>query len=439
MDAVVALVTLATAIGAGVLFGIVPALQASHVDAAATLKAAGDRGATARGRARAALVVAEIALTLVLLVAAGLLVNSFLRLQRVDSGFQPDHVLIAALGTPQTRYPTGAARSAMYGRLLEALARRPDVQAVGVGFPGPLRADNASGNFSIEGRADSAADLPHAYLGSVSGGFFPAMGIPMLAGRTFTDADRSGAPPVVIVSQALARRYWPQRDPVGKRVRFDGDPGEPWMTVVGVVGDARQLGLHHPPPPILYIPYQQFPLPFTTVVVRSRAPEESIVSSIRAELQRIDPELAPGRTATLRTVLDRSVEEPRFRTFVLATFAAIALVLAAVGVYGLISYSVAQRTREIGIRVALGAQPRQVLGGMMREGLLLAFTGIAIGLVGAALASRALSRFLFGVSAADVPTFASVAALLLAVALLASYLPSRRALRVDPIAALRTE
>jgi putative ABC transport system permease protein len=211
------------------------------------------------------------------------------------------------------------------------------------------------------------------------------------------------------------------------------------MTVVGVCGDVRQLGLHAPPPAVLYIPFEQFPLPFTTVVVRSGAPVETSASVIRTELQRIDTELGAGRIGTLNAVLDRSVAEPRFRTFVLVVFAAIALVLAAVGVYGLVGYSVTQRTREIGIRVALGAQPRQVLGRMMREGLLLASAGVAIGLAGAALAGRALSRFLFQVETTDVPTFAAVAALLVAVALMASYVPSRRALRVDPVTALRNE
>jgi putative ABC transport system permease protein len=439
VNALVRLVTLATAVGTGLLFGVLPALQASRTFVSTALKGSGDRANTARGRAHAALVVGEIALTLVLLAGAGLLINSFLRLQQVDSGFQPDHVLVAAFAVPQTRYPTGAKQTAVYRQVLEGLAARPELQAVGVGFPGPLRGQNASGSFVVEGRTDARDDRPFAHIASVSGGFFPAMGIPLIAGRTFADADRDGAPRVVIVSETLATRYWPGVDAVGKRLRFDDDPKVPWMTIVGVSGNARQLGLHEPPPALLYIPYEQFPLPFTSIVVRGRAGDDIAASLIRKEVQRVDPELAVDQIRSLRAVIDRSVEEPRFRTFVLSAFAAIALLLAAVGVYGLISYSVTQRTREIGIRVALGAQPRQVLGRMMREGLLLAATGAAIGLAAALLAARLLSTFLFGVGATDAPTFAAVAAILVAVAVLATYLPSRRALRVDPIAALRTE
>jgi putative ABC transport system permease protein len=421
------------------LFGVVPALQASRADAAVALKRTGDRAASSRAGARAVLVVAEIALTLILLVAAGLLVNSFLRLQRVDSGFQIEHVSMASIAVSQARYPTGAKQTAVYRQLLEKLTARPELQAAAVAFPGPLRGDNASGSFHIDGRTDAGSDRPFAHIASVSGGFFAAMGIPVIAGRTFTDADREDAAPVAIVSETLAKRYWPGVNPIGRRLKFDEDPKVPWMTVVGLCGDARQRGLHQSPPALLYIPYQQFPLPFTTVIVRTRATDDVAASLIRGELQRVDPELAPREIASLQTVLDRSVAEPRFRTFVLGTFAAIALVLAAVGVYGLISYSVAQRTREIGIRVALGAQPRQVLARIMREGLVLAAIGIGLGLCGAALTARLLARFLFGVGATDVPTFAAVAAILLAVALLASYLPSRRALRIDPIATLRTD
>jgi putative ABC transport system permease protein len=263
------------------------------------------------------------------------------------------------------------------------------------------------------------------------------MGIPLMAGRTFAESDTDSAPGVAIVSVALARRYWGSENPVGKHLRFD--PKDPWTTVVGLVADVRQLGLSEPPTPLLYIPYQQFALPFTNVAVRSAAPESAVTSIMRTELLSADPNLPFGDLMTLQSVVDRSVDEPRFRTLLIGIFAVLALLLAAVGVYGLISYSVTQRTREIGIRVALGARPRQVLYPVVREGVALALTGVAIGLAGALVTTRVLSAFLFGVGATDPVTFAAVSALLLVIALAASYVPSRRALRVDPLTALRAE
>lgn len=440
LDRVVALVTILAAIGTGLLFGVLPALQASQTQAQTALKQGGDRGGTSGMRAlgRSTLVVAEVALTLVLLAGAGLLLNSLLRLQRVESGLRPENATVVGLVIPQSRYPTAAAQIGLYRRLLEGLGSRAGIQAVGIGFPGPLRGDNASGTLTIEGReATSPSDRPFANLGSVSGGFFAAMGIPIMAGRSFADSDGAKAPPVAIASAALARKYWPGENPIGKHLRFDDEAAAPWSTIVGVVGDVRQLGLHQDPPPILYLPYQQFPLPFTNITIRSSAPAGAIASLVRAELAAIDPDLPPGDTNALQAVLDESIAQPRFRTMLLTAFALAALLLAAVGVYGLISYSVVQRTREIGIRVALGAQPRQVLGQIMREGLLLAVAGVGLGLLGSLLAARVLSTFLFGVGAADPLTFGSVALLLLAVACLATYVPSRRALQVDPVTALR--
>jgi predicted permease len=440
LDKTVALSTFLTALATGVLFGVMPAVQASRADAVAALKRGGERGSSGRARARSALVVAEVALTLVLLVGAGLLLNSFLRLQRVESGLRPENVTVVGLVIPQSRYTTGAAQSEMYRRLIEGLTRRGDVQAAGVGFPGPLRGSNAAGVFFIEGRSsENPADRPFANLGSVSGGYFAAMGIPLLAGRTFADSDRLDAPDVGIASAALARKYWPGENALGKRVRFESDPNAPWRTIVGIVGDVRQLGLDQDAPAILYIPYQQFPLPFTNVAVRSTAPSDSVASLIRAQLTHIDPELPPGEAVTLQGVIDRSVAQPRFRTLVISAFAVIALMLAAVGVFGLISYSVTQRKREIGIRIALGAAPRQVLRPMVLEGITLAGAGVGIGLVGAFLFARVIASFLYEVQATDPVTFVGVASVLLAVASLATYIPARRALRVDPISALRAE
>jgi putative ABC transport system permease protein len=439
MDRTVAATAIGLSLAAGVLFGVLPALQASRAQASQVIKEAGERGST-RARGRATLVVAEIALTLVLLVGAGLLANSFLRLQRVDPGFTAEHATIADLTVPLQRYPKGADQTRLYRRLLDSLAQRGDFQAIGVGFPGPFRADNASGSFSIEGLSSAGrADRPFAHVATVSGGYFAAMGIPLLSGRSFDDRDTEKAPPVAMVNAVLARRYWPGENPIGRHLRFEDRAGEPWVTIVGVVANARQLGLGEDAPPLLYLPYEQFALPFTSVVVRSPLPVGTVTSLLKTQLSAIDPELAFGDIVSLESVVERSVDQPRFRATLLGVFALLALMLAAVGVYGLISYTVAQRTREIGIRVALGASPRRVLLAMLREGLLLALAGVGIGLAGAFVAARALTAFLFGVSAADPLTFSAVALLLLAVALLASYVPSRRALKVDPIVALRAE
>ncbi|HEX2456602.1 MAG TPA: ABC transporter permease [Vicinamibacterales bacterium] len=439
-DRVVAISTLLTALLTGALFGVLPALQASQADANSVLKQSGDRGSSGRARGRAALVVLEIALTVVLLAGAGLLLNSFLRLERVESGLRPENVTVSGLTIPQSSYPTGASQTALYGRLIEALTRHGEVKAVGIGFPGPLRGSNASGSFFIEGRhSTSRADRPFAHIGSVSGGYFGAMGIPLIAGRLFSNSDSAEQPGVGMVSVALARKYWPGENAVGKRIRFEDNPKEPWMTVVGVVGDVRQLGLHEEAPPILYLPYQQFPLPFTNLAIRSTAPESVIAELIRSEMKAIDPDLPGGEVSSLQEVLNRSIDQPRFRTMLLMAFAGLALILAAVGVYGLMSYTITERTREIGIRVALGAQPRQMMHRAIRDGMVLALVGVAIGVVVALASARVLSAFLFGVDPTDPMTFAAVSIVLLAVALLASYVPSRRALKVDPIVALRSE
>jgi putative ABC transport system permease protein len=440
LDRTVALVTLAASLLTGILFGVLPAWHASRSDAAVAMKETGERGSSSHARGRSALVVAEIALTLVLLIGAGLLANSFLRLQRVDPGFRSAQVTIADLAVPQTRYPKGSDETRVYTRLVRDLTEHSEFQAAGIGFPAPFHGSNAAASFYIDGRDSSPHDQPHANLGIASGGFFAAMGIPLIAGRTFDDRDTAdGAAPVAIVSAALARKHWPGDNPVGKRLRFENTASEPWFTVVGVTGDVHQLGLQEPAPALLYVPYSVFPLPFTTVVVRSTLPASTVASLLRTRLAAIDPDLPFADIKTLQSFVDRAIEEPRFRAMLIAAFAVLALVLASVGVFGLISYSVTQRTREIGIRVALGASPRRVLFSLVREGLVLALAGIAVGLAAAVVATRALSAFLFGVGRTDPTTFSAVALLLLAVALAASYVPSRRALRVDPVVALRTE
>jgi putative ABC transport system permease protein len=438
-DATVMLVTLTAALLTSLVFGVLPALQASRVEAAQVRKQTGDRGSS-RSRGRAGLVAGEIALTLVLLAGAGMLGNSFLRLQRVDSGFAVDHATVADLMLPQVRYPKGEDQARLYRRLLNGLSARSDFLVTAVGFPGPFHGADASGSFVLEGQdVHSQGGRPRTNLGAVSGGYFAAMGIPRIAGRIFDDRDREEAPPVAIVNATLAHRYWPGQSPIGKRLRFDADPKTPWTTVVGLVADTRQLGLKDAAPPLLYVPYEQFTLPFTTVAVRSALPHAAVVSLLKAQLAAVDPDLAFGDINPLDESVRKSTAEARFRALLIGLFAALALIIAAIGLYGLISYTVAQRTREIGIRVALGAAPRQVLLPAVAEGLAVALAGVGCGLVAAIVAGRALTSFVFGIGTADPLTLGGVSLLLLCVAATASYLPARRALKVDPVIALRTD
>jgi putative ABC transport system permease protein len=439
LDATVLIVAMSIALLSALAFGIVPALHASHTDASGALRR-GDRGSSGgRSRARTRLlVVAEVALTLVLLVTAGLLANSLVRLQSVDPGFTVDQVTVVGAVLPVAKYPDGPRRAAFYQAVLDHLDARPDVPSAAAVFPSPLNRSQATTTFAIDGRDPSLAEKPFASFATVSSNYFRTIGIPVISGRTFTDHDRAPAPPVVIVNAALARRYWPGGDALGKRISM-GDDREGWMTVVGVVGDSRSLGLDRAPSPLFYIPMHQLPLPFLSIVVRSASGPAAVASAVRSALHAVDPDLPIGAVRPLRDVVKAAVAEPRFRTLLIGAFAMIALALAAVGVYGLISYGVVLRTREIGIRVALGAQPRQVLLPVLREGLLLTAGGIAIGAIGSLAATRLLAGLLFEVDATDPLTFVAAALVLLGTGLLASYVPSRRTLSVDPLSALRSE
>jgi putative ABC transport system permease protein len=382
-------------------------------------------------------VVAEVALTLVLLVTAGLLANSFVRLQRVELGFNVDDVTLVGAALPPAKYPSGPQQAAFYQTVLDGLEARPDIQSAAIVFPSPLDRSQAGSRFTIEGREMAGADRPFASFASISPDYFRTLGIPLLSGRIFTNRDRDPAPAVVIVNAVLARRYWPGEDAVGQRLRFDED--SQWMTVVGVVGDSRNISLAQTPAPLLYIPLHQFPLPFMSIVARSAGGTAAVASAVRGALHAVDPDVPVGRIRPLREVVSASVAEPRFRTLLVVSFAAMALILAAVGVYGLISYGVALRTREFGIRVALGAQPRQVLLPVLREGLVLALAGIGLGALGSLAATRLLTGMLFEIEATDPVTFIVAALALLATGLVASYVPSRRTLKVDPLTALRAE
>jgi putative ABC transport system permease protein len=442
IDGQVAAASFGISLVSALLFGLIPSFHASRAETSSVLREAGDRASTggrARTRARAMLVVAEVALTLVLLVSAALLANSFLRLQRTDPGFATDVVTLVQMPLPQSRYQDGKAQAAFYQRLLEGLQARGEIEMAAVVFPDPLSGSNAMASFDIEGQPPmTRADRPNSTIVAATPDYCRTMGIQLIAGRSFTDRDRPPAPTSVMINTTLARRYFSGVDPIGKRIRFDEESND-WMTIVGLVADSRNMGLDQEPAPQLFLPMHVFPLPFMNVVARSPGGVAGVASAVRAQVHAIDPELPVDTARPLSEVVHESVAEPRFRTLLLGGFAVTALVLAAIGVYGLISYSVTQRTREIGIRVALGASARQVVGPILREGLTLALAGIAIGAAGAVAATRFLESLLFGVAPTDPLTFAAVSGLLLLVAVIASYIPSRRALRVDPLVALKAE
>jgi putative ABC transport system permease protein len=444
MDARVALFAAIVSAATGVLSGLAPALHTSKVNVIELLR---DGGRTAGGqrsrRVRSALVTGEVALALVLLVAAGLLINSFVRLRSVDPGFQMDRVVSAFVVLPGSVYSSASRQAGFYHDLLERLASSPMTRSSAITFPAPFSNSSGNAGYELEGTApNTSQDRPSAALSIASSKTFAALGIPVVAGRTFTDADVEDAPPVVIVNQALARKHWPGENPVGKRITFDTrseTPKPTWSTVIGVVGDTRPRALDQGPKPTVYFSYQQFSLPYMAVVVRGTDDAAAIARELRTHVRAIDPNLPLDEVQTLEQAASKSAAQPRFRTYVLGGFAAISLLLTATALYGLLSYSVTQRVREIGVRMALGAQPRDVLGLVVREGMTLVAVGSAVGIVAALAAGRVVSSLLFGVTASDPVTYVVVILVLATVAFVASYLPALRAARVNPMSALRSE
>ena len=439
LDLRVGIVAIVVSLISAVLFGLVPALQTSRVDTSLALREA-DRAATTgrqRSRTRSVLVAGEIALTIVLLVSAGLLARSFVRLHGIDPGFRVDHLTLTALPIPLSKHPDGKRQAAFYQRVLEAVQERPDIQSAAILFPNPIQGAHANGTFTVEGHATSSrGDRPFAALGSVSSEYFQTLGIPIIAGRAFTTRDRDPSPAVAIVNAALVRRYFGGEAALGRRFRF-GDGADDWITIVGIAADSRNLGLNEPPSPLVYLPYHTFPVAFMSIAVRSSAAPGTVAAIIRAEVKKIDPDTPVDDIRPMRDVIEASIAQPRFRTLLLGLFAAVAVALAAVGVYGLMSFAVAQRRREIGIRVALGARPLQVMLPIVREGMQVAAIGAALGIAGSLAFTRVLAGFLFGVPATDPLTYAAMVAALLAIAFLATWIPSRRAMRLDPVTALR--
>ncbi len=456
IDRAVLLFTLGASILTGVVFGIAPALQGSGPALGEALNE-GSRGASGRRgkRVRSLLVVAEFALALVLLVGAGLLVRTLWRLQQVDVGFDPKNVTTASLWLPQPdirengRYNENSAQAAFYRKALERIRALPGVTEAAGATRVPFNTARFTTRLQIEGR-DPERDGTVVALGSgASTRYFATLGIPVKAGRDFDDRDVEGGEPVIIVSESFARRAFPGEDPIGRRLRFPGRPLQrqvvggaappPWMTIVGVVGNVKSESLALDDQPAFYRPLLQGASAFFTFVVRGTAPPPVLGPQLDAAVRALDPELPVFAVRTMDEAMASTVAERRFAMQLLALFAAAALLLSAVGVYGVIAYGVSQRTREIGIRMALGARPVDVKRMLLLEGGRLAALGVALGLAGAFLLTRAMAALLYGVSPRDPWTFASVPAVLASVALAACFFPARKASRVDPTTALRSE
>ncbi|MGC2326178.1 MAG: ABC transporter permease [Candidatus Sulfotelmatobacter sp.] len=439
----VLLFTTLVAVLTSILFGLVPALQAAKPALAASLKEGGRSGTetVARGRLRSALIVTEMAVAMVLLVGAGLLLRSLLGLGRVDPGFAKEHVITFGLDLP-SRY--GHPQSiAFYRNLLEQIRATPGVHSASAAFPLPLSAGDVKTSFEIEGRPMKKSEYPVTTLHIIDREYFRTLGIPLLSGREFTlQDDAAGATPAAIISERLAKQVFPGQDPVGRRIKpgiSSGDSGEPMRVVVGVVGDVKAEGLAADSIPESYVPYAQLPFAPMSVVVRSDIAPGNIVPTLTKEVQSLDAALPLLHVKTLDEYVDDSVAGTRFETFLLGTFGVLAFVLTAVGLYGVISYTVVQRTREMGIRLALGANRNAILGMVVKNGALLACAGALIGLAAAFMLTRLMASLLFGVGPTDPLTFLCVPIALIAVAILASYVPARRAAKVDPMVALRYE
>jgi putative ABC transport system permease protein len=450
IDLPVLLFALALTLATGLVFGMVPAWQLSAGRASDTLKegARGQAGSRGGRRIRDVLVGAEMALSVVLLVAAGLLLRSFVTLQGVDVGFARGEVLTMQVAVPTALYEEGE-QIPLYQQLMQRVRALPGVRAVGGTNILPLSGNYDGRGVQIEDRPMPAGQGPSVQSRSVTPGYFEAMGIPLQRGRGFETRDRQAAPLVVIVSDAMARRYWPGENPIGKRVTFNsGIPedqqqevgGAGSREVIGVVGDVKHLGLDEAATPFLYTPHAQQPSYHTmTVIVRGAVPPAALAASVRQQVREMDRQIPVSEVRTLDTVLAQVTTAPRLRTTLVGSFAALAVLLALVGVYGVVGYVVNQRSREIGVRLALGARASAVVSMLIRQGMVPVAIGLAAGLVGALMTSRLLAGMLFGVTAVDATTYAGATAALAAAALGATLLAARRATRIDPVVALRAE
>ena len=444
IDPQVLLFTIGISLATGVLFGLAPAVIVSKLNLNDTLKEGGRSSAEGAGgrRVRNGLAIAEIALSLILLVGAGLLIRSFLRLQEVKPGFNPDNVLTAQLALPVAKYAENQQVVNFYDQLLERLSPQPGVKAASVTTALPMGGGGDFLAFFVEGRRVARTDrVPDAESRVVGPDYFRTMEIALRRGRLLTEQETQDAPRAAVINETLAKKYFAGEDPIGKRITF-GDPQSPeatWWTIVGIVGDVRQSSLATEPYSQVFRVYKQAPQRGMTVVVRTAGEPTSMVNTLRQQVWALDRQQPLHNVRTLEQVLADSIARPRFNTLLITILAGVALVLAAVGIYGVISYSVTQRTHEIGVRMALGASSGNVLRLVVGQGMFLAGVGLAVGVVGAFAVTRIMGSLLYDVTATDPLTYIVLVALLGFIALIASYIPARRAMRVDPVIALRNE
>jgi putative ABC transport system permease protein len=432
----------------GIVFGLVPAVYASRTELNETLKEGTRSGTAGTGhqRLRRALVVAEFSLSLILLIGAGLMVRTFLRLSEVQPGFRSENVVTMPVALPRTRYREPQKQAEFFERLLAKLRALPGVEAAGGISDLPLSGQDNRTGIAIENAPPNPQEPTRAHHRKVTPGYFQTMRIPLVEGRFLNEADNATAPLVLLFNHAAAQRYFPNESSLGHRIRLGGT--QEWREIVGVVGDVRHWGLDSKINPEMYLPEAQTPVGWMNLMIRSNAGMETLAPALRAQVQSLDKDLPVGHIATMDEVIATSIAPQRFYVLLLGVFAGLALALAGVGIYSVMAYAVNQRTQEIGIRMTLGAQPREVLRLVLRQGLVLALVGVAIGIVGAMGITRLLQQFVarelasfvgFGVEPTDPATFAGVSLLLIAVALLACYLPARRAAQVDPMVAIRYE
>jgi len=444
LDGTVLLFTAVLAIVTGILFGLLPALQLSRPDVTGVLKDGGRTGTAGRSRqfARRALVVLQLASSVVLALAAGLLIRSLIELNRIDLGFNPVNVLTAQLQVPATSYPQMGDVVRFYRQATDSVAQIPGVRAVGAVRVLPLARSIGDWSIKIEGRPYVPEENPNGDYQGVTPGYFQAMGLKLIRGRFLTDADREDSMPAVVINDTMASRYWPNDDAIGRQFMM-GTDDKPWLTIVGVVGTVRHNAVVEEPRAEMYVAHAQLPAHIRstprgmTLVVKTDTDPLALTGQVRDAIRAIDRNLPVSDIRTMEQVAASALSQPRFITFLLALFAGTALTLAAIGIYGTISLLVAERTQEMGIRLALGANPPAILKLVLGQGMILTAVGLVIGLVGAAILSRTLSGLIYGVGTLDPLTFIAVPALLSVVALLACLLPARRAASVDPITTLR--
>jgi predicted permease len=442
IDAPVLLFTLLLSVFTSFIFGLVPALQASKSDLNETLKEGGrgNSGGARQNRVRSLLVITEVALALVLLIGAGLMIKSFVRLQNVNPGFNPENLITLELQLPQNKYGEKDRQAAFQQQVVQRLAEIPGVQSAGAVNYLPFSGTELNSGVTIEGRPPvaNANERPRAFFRDISPNYFQAMGIPVRQGRPFADSDNKDAPAVVIINEAAARRFYPNEDPLGKRFKQGrAESKNPWVMVVGIVGGVSHTALGVASQPEVYLPFQQNPDATITLVARTKSDPRGLAATVRREVSMLDKDLPVSNIKFMDEIVAGSVSQPRVYALLLGIFAGLALVLAAIGIYGVISYSVTQRTHEVGIRMALGAQTRDVLALIIKQGMALALVGIFLGLIVSLALTRVLASQLYGVSSTDPVTFAAISLLLIFVAVIACYIPALRATKVDPMIAVR--